>query len=64
MNIQPIGSHARPERDRTIDDAVDTQHPIVVEISQKYSIHPATALLQRALQQGEVVQPKSYVVYI
>ena len=37
----PIGSPARPERDRTAADTVDIEDPVIVEIANRLGIHPA-----------------------
>lgn len=63
-NIQPIGycpigSPARPERDRTADDTVDIEDPVVVGIAEKYGVHPAIICVKWALQRGLIVIPFS-----
>ncbi|MBN2685454.1 MAG: aldo/keto reductase [Pontiellaceae bacterium] len=63
-NIQPIGycpigSPARPERDRTEDDTVDIEDPVIVEIAEKYGVHPAIICVKWSLQRGLVVIPFS-----
>ncbi len=55
----PIGSPARPERDRTADDTVDIEDPVVVKIAEKYGVHPAIICVKWALQRGLVVIPFS-----
>ena len=55
----PIGSPARPERDRTADDSVDIEDPVVVKIAEKYGVHPAIICVKWALQRGLVVIPFS-----
>ena len=55
----PIGSPARPERDRTEDDTVDIEDPVVVKIAEKYGVHPAIICVKWALQRGLVVIPFS-----
>jgi diketogulonate reductase-like aldo/keto reductase len=66
IGYSPIGSPARPERDRTPDDAVDTEHPVVKEIAEKHGIHPATVCMKWAIQRGQVpipfsVTPRNYM---
>ncbi len=55
----PIGSPARPERDRTENDTVDIEDPVVVKIAEKYGVHPAIICVKWALQRGLVVIPFS-----
>jgi diketogulonate reductase-like aldo/keto reductase len=55
----PIGSPGRPERDRTADDTVDIEDPVVVGIARKYGVHPAIICVKWALQRGLVVIPFS-----
>jgi diketogulonate reductase-like aldo/keto reductase len=61
----PIGSPARPARDRTAEDTVDIEDPILVAIAEAHGIHPALVCLKWAVQRGQVpipmsVQPKNY----
>lgn len=37
----PIGSPARPERDRTPEDTVDVEGPVLVRIANWLGVHPA-----------------------
>lgn len=55
----PIGSPARPERDRTADDTVDIEDPVIVKIAEKYGVHPAIICVKWSLQRGLVVIPFS-----
>jgi diketogulonate reductase-like aldo/keto reductase len=55
----PLGSPGRPERDRTPEDTVDLEDPVVVEIAEKHAIHPALVCLKWGVQRGEVVIPMS-----
>jgi diketogulonate reductase-like aldo/keto reductase len=55
----PIGSPARPERDRMPDDTSPTQDPAIVEIAAAHRIHPATLCVKWALQRGQVPIPFS-----
>ncbi len=55
----PIGSPARPERDRTENDTVDIEDPVIVGIAEKYDVHPANICVKWALQRGLVVIPFS-----
>ncbi|MDR0593336.1 MAG: aldo/keto reductase, partial [Bifidobacteriaceae bacterium] len=55
----PIGSPARPERDRAPEDRADTEHPVVARIARAHGIHPAEACLKWAAQRGQVPIPFS-----
>jgi alcohol dehydrogenase (NADP+) len=53
----PIGSPTRPERDRTPDDTVDIEDPIVVSIARRLGIHPAEVCVKWAVQRGQLPIP-------
>lgn len=55
----PIGSPARPERDRTPSDTVDIEDPVMIEIARAHGVHPATLCVKWALQRGQVPIPFS-----
>ncbi len=55
----PVGSPARPERDRTADDTVDIEDPVIVGIAERLGIHPAEVCVKWGVQRGEVVIPFS-----
>lgn len=55
----PVGSPGRPERDRTVNDTVDIEDPVIVDIAAKYGVHPAIICIKWALQRGLVVIPFS-----
>jgi diketogulonate reductase-like aldo/keto reductase len=55
----PLGSPGRPERDRTADDTVDLQDPVIVEIARDHGVHPAAVCLKWAVQRGQVPIPMS-----
>jgi alcohol dehydrogenase (NADP+) len=55
----PIGSPARPERDRTSEDTVDIEDPVIVGIADRLNIHPAVVCLKWAVQRGQVPIPFS-----
>ncbi|MEI8094275.1 MAG: aldo/keto reductase [Spirochaetales bacterium] len=59
IGYSPIGSPGRPERDRTPEDTVDMDDPVVVEIAKQHGVHPVTVCLQWGLQRGHVVIPFS-----
>lgn len=55
----PVGSPNRPERDRTPEDAVDTEDPVIVKISKAHNVHPAIICLKWAVQRGQIPIPLS-----
>jgi alcohol dehydrogenase (NADP+) len=55
----PIGSPARPERDKTADDFVDIEEEIVVEIAKAHDVHPAIICIKWAVQRGQTPIPFS-----
>ena len=55
----PLGSPGRPERDRTPDDTVDMEDPVILKIAAAHGIHPATVCLKWAIQRGLIVIPFS-----
>ncbi|MDT8389108.1 MAG: aldo/keto reductase [Lentisphaeria bacterium] len=55
----PLGSPNRPERDRTPDDTVDMEDPVLVEIAEAHAAHPAAVCLKWGVQRGQVVIPMS-----
>jgi diketogulonate reductase-like aldo/keto reductase len=63
-NIQPIGfcplgSPGRPERDRTPEDTVDMEDPVILKIAKTHGIHPAAVCLKWAIQRGLITIPFS-----
>jgi len=59
IGYSPIGSPGRPERDRTPEDTVDTDDPVIVAIAERLGVHPAVVCLKWGLQRGHVVIPFS-----
>jgi len=55
----PIGSPARPVRDRTPEDTVPTQDPVIVAIANRLGVHPAVVCVKWAVQRGQVPIPFS-----
>jgi diketogulonate reductase-like aldo/keto reductase len=55
----PVGSPGRPERDRTADDTVDLEDPVIVEIAQRRGAHPASVCIQWSVQRGATPIPFS-----
>ncbi len=66
IGYSPLGSPSRPERDRTPDDTVDMEDPVVLEIAHRRGITPADACIKWAVGRGHVpipfsVKPSQYV---
>jgi diketogulonate reductase-like aldo/keto reductase len=59
VGYAPIGSPDRPERDRTPDDTVDIEDPVIVEIARRHGIHPAVVCIKWAVQRGQIPIPMS-----
>ena len=55
----PLGSPGRPERDRTPEDSVDMEDPVILEIAGAHDIHPALVCIKWAVQRGMAVIPFS-----
>jgi alcohol dehydrogenase (NADP+) len=65
IGFSPLGSPNRPDRDRTDQDTVDTEDPVILGIADKLNIHPAAVCLKWAIQRGQIpipfsVNPKNY----
>lgn len=59
IGYSPIGSPARPERDRTPEDSVDVEDPVIVAIAQRLGVHPAVVCIKWAIQRGQTPIPFS-----
>lgn len=59
IGYSPIGSPSRPERDRTPEDTVDIEDPVLVKIAQRLNVHPAVVCIKWAVQRGQVPIPFS-----
>jgi len=59
IGYSPIGSPSRPERDRTPDDTVDIEDPVIVKIANRLNVHPAVVSIKWAVQHGQVPIPFS-----
>jgi diketogulonate reductase-like aldo/keto reductase len=59
IGFSPIGSPSRPDRDRTPDDTVDTEDPVIVGIAARHNVHPALVCIKWAVQRGQVPIPFS-----
>lgn len=55
----PIGSPGRPDRDRTPEDTVDTEDPVITAIAKRLGLHPAIVCLKWAVQRGQSPIPFS-----
>ena len=59
IGYSPIGSPGRPERDRTPEDTVDIEDPVIVRIANAHGIHPVSVCLKWAIQRGQIPIPFS-----
>ncbi len=59
IGYSPIGSPGRPERDKTTDDTVDIEDPVIVEIAKRLNVHPAVVCIKWGVQRGHIVIPFS-----
>lgn len=59
IGYSPVGSPARPERDRTPTDTVDTEDPVIVRIARRLGVHPAVVCIRWAIQRGQIPIPFS-----
>jgi diketogulonate reductase-like aldo/keto reductase len=59
IGYSPIGSPARPDRDRTPEDTSPTEDPVIRAIAEKHGVHPAVVCLKWAVQRGVVPIPFS-----
>ena len=59
IGYSPLGSPARPERDRVPGDTVDLEDPVIVAIAARMQIHSAAVCLKWAVQRGQTPIPFS-----
>ena len=59
IGFSPIGSPNRPDRDKTPQDTVDIQDPVIVRIAKRLGVHPAVVCVKWAAQRGQVPIPFS-----
>lgn len=59
IGYSPIGSPSRPERDRTQEDTVDIEDPVIVAAAERLGIHPAVVCVKWQVQRGSVPIPFS-----
>ncbi len=59
IGYSPIGSPARPARDKTPTDTVDVEDPCITRIARRLGIHPAAVCVKWGVQHGQVPIPFS-----
>ncbi len=59
IGFSPIGSPTRPDRDKTPEDTVDMEDPVIVQIADRLGVHPAVVCVKWAVQRGQVPIPFS-----
>jgi diketogulonate reductase-like aldo/keto reductase len=59
VGYSPLGSPSRPDRDRTPEDTVDTEDPVIVEIAQRRALTPAQVCIKWAVSNGHIPIPFS-----
>jgi len=55
----PLGSPNRPDRDRTPEDTVDLEDPVIAGIARRRGIHPAAVCIRWAIGRGATPIPQS-----
>ena len=55
----PIGSPTRPDRDRSPEDTVDIEDPVILAIARDHGVHPAVVCVKWAVQRGQTPIPMS-----
>ena len=59
IGYSPIGSPARPERDRTPDDTSPTEDRVIRRIADRIGAHPAVVCIKWAVKRGQTPIPFS-----
>jgi diketogulonate reductase-like aldo/keto reductase len=59
IGYSPIGSPRRPERDRTAEDTVDIDDPVIVGIANRLNVSPAVVCIMWAVRRGQIPIPFS-----
>ena len=59
IGFAPIGSPTRPDRDKTPEDTVDIEDPVIMKIAQRLNVHPAVVCVKWAVQRGQIPIPFS-----
>jgi len=55
----PIGSPTRPDRDRSPEDTVDIEDPVILAIARDHGVHPAVVCVKWAVQRAQTPIPMS-----
>ena len=63
IGFSPLGSPSRPDRDKTADDTVDMEDPVILKAAENHGVHPASICLKWAVQRGQVTIPFSIKAY-
>jgi diketogulonate reductase-like aldo/keto reductase len=66
IGFSPVGSPNRPDRDKTPEDTVDIEDPVIMKIAKRLNVHPAVVCIKWAVQRGQVpipfsVYPREYM---
>jgi alcohol dehydrogenase (NADP+) len=59
IGFAPIGSPTRPDRDKTPEDTVDIEDPVIVKIAERLNVHPAVICVKWGVQRGQIPIPFS-----
>jgi alcohol dehydrogenase (NADP+) len=59
IGYSPLGSPARPERDRTREDTAPTEDAVIRAIAERIGVHPAVVCIMWAIQRGQAAIPFS-----
>jgi diketogulonate reductase-like aldo/keto reductase len=59
VGYSPLGSPHRPDRDRTPEDTVDIEDPVIVKIADRLGLHPAVVCVKWVFQRGATPIPFS-----
>ncbi len=59
VGYSPIGSPARPARDRTPEDTSPVEDPVIIRIARRLGVHPAVVCVKWAVQRGQTPIPFS-----
>ena len=59
IGFSPIGSPARPERDRTSEDTSPVEDLTIRRIASRLGVHPAVVCIKWAVQRGQIPIPFS-----
>lgn len=59
IGFSPIGSPTRPDRDKTAQDTVDIEDPVIQKTAARLQVHPAVVCIKWAVQRGQIPVPFS-----